>query len=191
MMENKNMIQPISRELIIPCKKGYLSGSLIAPNGSVIETFEQHVLGNTQNLIVDRASIGMAYSMKKFCEMAHADSREMIYIAIGTGNTTAASTDTTLDAEISRVNVTGGVVFSDEGTDPTIQMTINGETCTNKLRISGLFGTSVVGQITEAGIFIGEDANSTGTGAMFNRKAFTAWNKTDEFSLMLSWLLVF
>jgi hypothetical protein len=180
--------------LIKAAKAGYVSGQLVRnTDGVVVETFEQHVQGHTKNLIVERASIAMAYTLKTLCNLAYnaSPSRPMLYMAVGTGTVAADDTDTVLGTEVARINVTGGVTFTTDGPGTTLSMTLNGSTVTNKVKVEGVFDASVVGALTEAGLFFGEDCSNDDEGILFNRKVFSPWNKTADFSLLLIWVLVF
>lgn len=93
----------------------------------------------------------------------------MSHMAIGTGNTAALTSDTTLESELARValTVTGGTPSS------------------NTVTYSGTFpaGTGT-GALTEAGVF-----NDGTTGTMFCRTVFPVINKQAADTVTITWVI--
>ena len=123
--------------------KGRFTGTLIKENGDV-ELF-------TKDNLVVKAGIDFVFNT-----IFGANSGHMNYIAVGTGTTAVADTQTTLVAELTRAL---GTFAHTAGTSvATLVTTFNAGTAT--------------GAITEAGIF---SASSAGT--MFDRVVFPVINK--------------
>lgn len=131
----------------------------------VIKTDE---FGNTdtkqfKNVVV---SVGKTYIASR---MTANTVNVMSHMAVGTGNTTAISSDTTLEVELSRValTVTGGTPSS------------------NTVTYSATFpaGTGT-GALTEAGVF-----NDVTTGTMMCRTVFPVINKQAADTVTITWVV--
>jgi len=95
------------------------------------------------------------------------------YMAVGTGTTAAAATDTALEVEIDRNVLTSKT----QGT---------GVDDNDVIYVCDFGAGEAVGAITEAGLF-----NSDVGGVMLCRTVFAAINKTADDSLKLTWRVTF
>jgi hypothetical protein len=95
------------------------------------------------------------------------------YIAVGTDNTAAAVTDTTLGAEIS----SGGLSRA-QGTASRVTTTVTDDTA----QISKDFSVSSSFAIVEAGLF-----NASSSGVMLARQVFSAVNVVSSDTFTVTW----
>jgi hypothetical protein len=112
------------------------------------------------NLVVSSGTAWIA-------SMCNAAGTVMDAIAIGTGTTAAAVTQTALVSENGRANLTSTTVSA------------------NVITYVATFGPGVgTGAVTEAGIFNSQTANS---GTMLNRTTFSVINKGSSDTITISW----
>ena len=97
------------------------------------------------------------------------------YIALGTGTTPAANTDTTLESEIS----TGGGARK-AATPTSITISITDDT----LQLVAQFDFTSSFAVTEAGVL-----NASSSGSLLSRRVFSAYNVTNGSSLTVTWKL--
>ena len=119
------------------------------------------------NLVVDTGKYHIADQMSDQGEAA------MSYMAIGTGTTNPAATDTTLETELDRNALTSKT----QGT---------GAEANRVTYVGDWAAGDGTGAITEAGIF-----NSSSAGIMLSRSVFAVKNKSAGDSLTLTWVLTF
>lgn len=93
----------------------------------------------------------------------------MSHMAIGTGNTSAAVGDTTLESELAREGLTGGA----------------GTPSSNTITYSATYAPGTgTGALTEAGIF-----NAASTGDMLCRTVFPVINKQAGDTIQITWVI--
>lgn len=143
--------------------KGSVRVQLIGPDGKVKQSHETH------NLIV---TVGKNFLATYLTPSGHG-SNFFDYIALGTGTTPAASSDTALTTEFS-----GGGYSRSAGT-----ITNSTNTWTNTATFAPGSGT---GAVTEAGLF---SASTVGT--MFSHQVFSAYNKAAVDTLIVAWTISF
>lgn len=125
---------------------GVYGGYEIYINGKYLETVKNRIM----NTVLDQF-VG--------CYKGNSTDLEIFYLALGTGNTAITDTDTTLDNEIFRTQIS---TQTDVGT---------GEILTEFI----VLDTEAVAQIEEIGIFAGSTATSSAdTGTLISR---ILWNK--------------
>lgn len=137
--------------------KGDLTITVYNPDGTIKE---QHDL---KNLVVTAGKTWIA------SRMSSASAAVMGWIAVGTNNTAAAVTDTTLGTELTRVatTVSGG--------------TPSTNTVTYVANFPAGTGT---GALVEAGIF-----NASSAGTMLSRTVFTVVNKGASDTMTITWVI--
>ena len=138
---------------------GKLNIVLCGPDGRVkeAETVKNLVVTVGRNHIAD--------------QMAEKDEAAMAYMAIGTGTTATAATDTALQTELDRNALTS----VDQGT---------GADANKVTYLADWAAGDGTGAITEAGIF-----NSASAGTMLCRTVFAVKNKGAGDTLTLTWVL--
>jgi hypothetical protein len=137
--------------------KGQLTLLLTRDDGSVEKTV-------VDNLIVN---LGLAYIVSR---MKDAAASVMSHMAIGTGTTAAAATQTALVAEATRVPLTSSTLVTTTVANDALQYVAT-------------FGAGVgTGAITEAALL-----NAGSGGTMLARTAFAAINKGALDSLTITW----
>lgn len=143
--------------------KGSVKVQLFDKDGRLKQSHEDH------NLIV---TAGKNY-LAAWLQAASQAGKFMSYIALGTGTTSPASGDTTLETEL-----VGGGYSRVLGT-----LTNSLNTWTNTAQFDPGNGTAA---ITEAGLF---SASSAGT--MFARQTFAAYNKAAGDTMIVTWTVTF
>jgi len=119
---------------------------------------------NSENLVVDA---GLAHIADQLS--ASPDQAEMSHMAIGTGTTAPAASDTALENEVARVAL-------ESRTDSESSIVYKAE-----------FGAGTgTGAITEAGIF-----NASSGGTMLARDTFDVVNKGSNDVLRIEWTITF
>ena len=132
--------------------KGHVVISLYDEKGNLKQQEEENLVVNTGKNFVANAIIASSTS-------------PMTHMAIGTGTTGAALTDTTLQTELSRVAFTSAVTASNVATMTTTWPAGTG-----------------TGSITEAGIF-----NNAIAGTMMSRVVFGVVTKAATDTLTIAW----
>jgi len=135
----------------------------IKPSGQVtfILTDANGKVKQTQkaNLVVDAGKDFLASAL------LNSSTSPFTHMALGTGTTAAAATDTTLHTELTRIAFTSHSVT------------------TNVASMSTTYGAGVgTGAITEAGIF-----NAATAGTMLSRVVFSVINKASTDTLTINW----
>lgn len=143
--------------------KGSVKVQLFDKDGNLKQSHEDH------NLVV---TAGKNY-LAAWLQAASQAGKFMSYIALGTGTTSPASGNTTLETELS-----GGGYSRVQGT-----LTNSTNTWTNTAQFDPGNGTAA---ITEAGLF---SASSSGT--MFARQTFSAYNKVAGDTMIIAWTVTF
>ena len=142
----------------------------IYPKGTVcIQLFSpEGVLKTEINNLVTNA--GLAYIASRI----KGDSGPISHMAVGTGTTAQAVTDTTLETETARVALDSTTIVTTNVTDDSV-------------RYTATFGPGVgTGAITEAGLF------DVGTAGIVKcRTVFPVVNKSAADSMVLTWTLGF
>ena len=134
-------------------------GELLDNKGNLKQKFIKH------NLITN---VGYDFLCNCFANATRPDPME--YIAVGTGTTAPALTDTTLVAEIERLKAGYSHTSADKF-----------------LTLSATFGAGVAtGALTEAGIF-----NAATGGIMFDRVTYPVINKEELDTYIISFTLLF
>jgi hypothetical protein len=143
--------------------KGSVRVELRDEQGNLKQWHEDH------NLVV---TVGKTY-LAAWLAAASQAGKFMSYIALGTGTTSPAASDTTLQTEL-----TGGGNARVVGTLSS---------STNTWQNSAIFSPgNGTGAVTEAGLF---SASSAGT--MFARQVFSAYNKAAGDTLTVTWSVSF
>lgn len=143
--------------------EGNVEMTLTDENGNVKQSHANH------NLIV---TVGKNY-LAAWLQAASQAGAFMSYIALGTGTTSPAAGDTTLQTEFS-----GGGYSRSLGT-----LTNSTNTWQNSAVFSPGNGT---GAVTEAGLF-----SAITVGTMFARQTFSAYNKAAGDTLTVTWSVSF
>lgn len=143
--------------------KGSVHVQLIGPDGKVKQEHTNH------NLIV---TVGKTYLATWLAAASQAGSF-MPYMGLGTGTTSPASGNTTLETELS-----GGGYSRQSGT-----ITSSSNVWQNVVSFAPGNGTA---SISEAGLFT---ASTSGT--MFARQVFTAYPKAAGDTLTITWTVTF
>ena len=137
--------------------RGSVQITLIGPGGEIRKRI-------ADNLVV---AGGETYIANK---MSAADITDLSHLAVGSGSTAPASTDTALEAEIARVGITGPVQGS--------------AGLTNRITISAAFAVGVgTGLLSEAGLFFGT--------SLFSRVVFAQAQKYEEEAMNIVWTITF
>ncbi len=139
--------------------RGSVHVQLIGSDGKVKQEHTKH------NLIV---TVGKSY-LATWLAAATQSGEFMSYMGLGTGTTSPAAGNTTLETEFS-----GGGYSRQQGT-----LTASSNVWQNVCTFSPGNGT---GAITEAGLF---SASTSGT--MFARQTFSAYNKAAGDTLIITW----
>ena len=146
----------------IPKIKGIVDIQIIDKNGNVKQHYTDH------NLVVDA---GIALILDTLVnDKAH----HPTHLALGTGTTAAANTDTSLEAEAYRKAITSA--------------TITG----NSAKFAAFIGfADYAGTISELGLFA-DASDVAGSGTLFSRFIpKTAITKTSADALVISWTITF
>lgn len=145
---------------------------------------EMHV----KNLIVNRASQFMAKRMKPGTSWGNGIQYLEVGTGVGTGTTQVPQREdinqSTLRVPLTRKEITSWT-YLDANDQPTAVET-------NVLALTTTFNEQdAIGAIVEMGLFGGDATAQTGTGYMFNYKAFPVWNKADGMRLTIVWKITF
>ena len=125
----------------------------IALNDEVIQEVDNLVVTTGKNYVASR--------------IKDASATAMTHMAIGTGSTAAAASDTALGSEAARTTLTSTTVS------------------TNTVVYVDSFGAGIgTGAITEAGLF-----NASSGGTMFCRTVFSVVNKGADDSMTITWTI--
>jgi len=129
-----------------------LKGRLkVAINGKTVKEIDNVVVSDGKDYVASR--------------MKDATATAMSHMAIGTGSTAAASSDSALGSEAGRVSLTSTTVSS------------------NEVEYVATFGAGTgTGAITEAGIF-----NAASSGTLLCRTVFSVVNKGSSDSMTITW----
>lgn len=137
--------------------KGTLTLTLIGPDGEIKEQFEDNLVVNT----------GLAYIASR---LKDATATAMSHMAVGTGTTAAAATQTALVTELARVALTSTTIVTTTVTNDAIQY------------VATFPAGTGTGAITEAGLF-----NAASLGTMLSRTVFSVINKGALDALTITW----
>lgn len=143
------------------CVKGKLSYIILTPNGIIRKKVSNLVVDAGRNLIRDL--------------MAGKETKGIQYIAIGTGSTTPAPTDTKLESEVYRDTITR-LLYSNGVL--TVHYYLDAESANGY-------------NLTEAGLFGGSTATSSkNTGILYSRVTFPVIQKNNSLSVLFVWDLI-
>lgn len=130
-------------------------------NGELLETRE------LRNLVVDVGKEAMA---KRFCGVSE---NPFQYIAVGTGTTAPAASDTALESEI-----TDGGLARAQDSDPVVN--------SNVAELEVVYNVTASYAVTESGVF-----NAGSGGVMAARVTFDPLNVQDGDTLTIKWQFTF
>jgi len=157
--------------------EGWVEGELVCDKTQkTILNLREHFQFKNHNMVMKLAGVALAASLK-------GDSSVLNFMSIGTGSSNEINTASSLDAELSRKSVSVNY-------DTTTSGVLVSGSFSNRLVVTAVFDTSVVGTISEMAIW-SSGTSVLNSGIMLSRKKVTPITKTAETSLRLTWNLVF